>query len=151
MTITINPTRIIDEVRRKAHFEVQPIPDEEARFDARAGLEKMDDLEQSLLVADLRLQEIMMRFLIHDETIEVEDTPGLPQSFRYKLVFGERRMKGKLPALTGAMHDFLVNETLSKHFGMVTQTQLADRHTEQAELCAKRITELLFTKNPPIV
>jgi len=151
MFITINPTRIIDEVRRKAHFEVQPIPDAEARFDARAGLEKMDDLEQSLLVAELDLQAVMGRFLVHDWTEEVEDLPGLPQSFAYELVFGERRMKGKLPALAGAMHDFLVNKTLEKHFNMVTQTQLADRHADLAEKCANSITVLLYTKNPPIV
>ena len=151
MVITLYPNPIIDEVRRKAYFEVQPVQEPEARHDARAGEEKMPELEQALLVADSQLQSLIMRWLVHDETVETEDTGGLPSTFRYEFVFTERRMKGKLPALTGQMHDYLVNETLSKHFTNVTQAQLADRHAALAEGCAKRINDLLYTKNPPIV
>ena len=151
MIITLHTQRILDEVRRKVYFEVKPIQEPEARHDARVDEEKSYELGRSLLDSDAALQSLVMRFIRHDETVETCDAPNIPEMFTYEFAFTERRMKGKLPALTETMHDYLVNETLARHFNTVTQTQLSDRHAALAEVCAKRITEMLFTKNPPIV
>ena len=151
MEINLNTNKIVDEVRRRAYFEVESIKEPEARNDARAGLDKMAEIEQSLVVAASELQDMTNRFLLLDATFYTDNTGSTPQSLMYVFQAGERRMAGKLPALTAAIHDFLVDTMLSKHFTTVSQVDISDRHKKLAAERFAQIERLLYTKNPPIV
>ena len=115
MTINITSESVISEMRQKSHFEVQNIQDAKVRDDARAGLEKMDELGRCVSVADAQLRSLITRYLqtVAQDTINVGIT--VPTTLSYVLALSERRDANKSVELPQMMRGYLVCAALSKY------------------------------------
>lgn len=151
MTINITSASVISEMRQKSHFEVQYIQDAKARDDARAGLEKMDELGRCLVVADSQLRSLVTRYLqtVSSETISAGIS--VPETLSYVLSMSERRSANKSAQLPQLFRDYLVEAALSKYYATVSVADLASKRGNAAAAIATEILRLLFFKNPPVL
>lgn len=151
MTINIDTAPIVLEVRQKSHLNVQDIPDAQARYNGRAGLEKMPEITNCILDAFAQLTRRCTRFLDEVITAEGDDSRVLPQTYTYVFAFAERRAINKLEPMTGVMHDFVVAYALSKWYSTTNKTDLSNQYSLQAIDYGNQLDELLYHKQAPRV
>jgi len=151
MTITIYTEPIILEVRQRSHLSVQDIKDAEARDNARAGLDKMDEIERCIIDAFGQLSRHCGRFLERDYTLEADNMSGIPNAYAYEFSMSARRAANKAEALEEAMHGFVVQAALARFYTTVSNVDRAGTHTALAADYANQLNELLYTKQPPLV
>ncbi len=149
MTITINTEPILLEIRQKSHLEVQDIQDPEARDNARAGLDKMDEIRRCLEDGISQVRRRCLRFLRNEYAHWADDTRAVPESYVFDFSMSERRSLGKAQPLTDAMHDLAVQYALSKFYATVNQKELSNKHSVMALEAGRQIDELLYEKLPP--
>lgn len=151
MTIELFTAPIIQEFRQKSHLEVQDIQDPEARDNARAGVEKMDEIERCVLEGIAAVRKRCLRFLVEDYEHWADDTRSIADSYVFDLSLSERRAIGKAQPVTDAMHTLVVQYALSKFYATVNQGELSNRHSILALDAGKELEDLLYTKQPPRV
>ena len=151
MTITLHTDPILLEVRQKSHLGVQDIQDPEARDNARAGLDKIDEITRCIRDGFGQLQRRIARFLARDYTVEADNISRMPAAYVYEFRVSERRAVNKAEALEDAMKNFVVQLSLAKFCATVNQTERSNQHSIQALDYGNQIDELLYTKLPPRV
>ena len=151
MTVTIKTEPIIYEVRQKSHLGVQDIKDPEARDNARAGLDKMDEIRRCIYDGFAQLQRRCGRFLARDYEVEADNVSGMPAAYIYDFTVSERRGVNKVEALEEAMHGFVVQYALAKFCATVNQREFSNAYSLSAIDYGNQIEELLYTKLPPRV
>lgn len=151
MTITIHTEPIFLEVRQKSHLGVQDIKDPEARDNARAGLDKMDEITRCVYDAFGQLSRRCARFLDRDYAVEADNISRIPVAYAYEFRISERRAVNKAVALEEAMHGFVVQVALARFCATVNQTERSNQHSLAALDYGNQIDELLYTKLPPRV
>lgn len=149
MTIELFTEPILLEIRQKSHLEVQDITDPEKRDNARAGLDKYDEVQRCFNEGIAQVRRRIIRFLADDYEHWKDDTLNIPQSHIFELTLSERRGLGKAEPLTSAMHDLTVQYALAKFYASVNQTELSNRHSVLAMEAGNTIDELLYYKQPP--
>ena len=149
MKVSIYTGPIFDEVRQKSHLEVQDIKDVEARDNARAGLDKSEEINRCIRSGFAQVERLCLRFLAESFAQETDDAGGLPQYYSYDFEMSLRRASGKSEPLASAMHDFVVQQALAAFYTTVGQAELSARHSAWAQEHARQIEELLYTKQPP--
>lgn len=149
MDIIINTAPIILEVRQKSHLNVQDIDNPEARDNARAGLEKIDEIHHCVHDGFAQLQRRCARFLRRTVVPAYDNQEVMPESYTFSLVLAERRGANKAEPLTAAMHAFVVQYALSKFYSTVSQSEQSNKYSLQAVDTGNQIDELLYTKLPP--
>ena len=102
MTITIHTDPIFLEVRQKSHLSVQDIKDPEARDNARAGLDKIDEITRCIYDGFGQLKRRVSRFLDRDYTVEADNISRIPSAYVYEFRISERRAVNKAEALEEA-------------------------------------------------
>ena len=151
MTINITSASLISEIRQKSHFEVQYIQDAKARDDARAGLEKSDEIGRCVVVADAQLRALISRYLqtVSSETISAGIS--VPETLTYVLSMSERRSANKSAQLPQLFRDYLVNAALAKYYATVSVADLASKRANETAAQGVEILRVLFFKNPPVL
>ena len=149
MKITLQIDPILLEVRQKSHLNVQDIKDPEARDNARAGLDKIEEITRCVYDGFAQLQRRCGRFLTREYTIEADNVSRMPGAYVYEFSVSERRGANKAEALEEAMHGFVVQYALAKFCATVNQTERSNSHSVAALDYGKQIEELLYTKLPP--
>lgn len=151
MKITLYTAPIFTEVRRKSHLEVQNIKDVEERDNARAGIEKSDEIYRCLDEAFGQIARICGRFLTASYWSEVDDLGDVPETYSFEFEFSERRGVSKSEPLTKALHAYAVQYTLARFSASVGQQDASAKHEWAVGESARQIEELLYTKQPPIL
>ena len=151
MTINITTSSLVSEVRQTSHFETKYIQDLELRDNARAGLEKADELNRCISVADAQLRALLTRYLqtVTQDTVSAGIT--VPATLSYVLGLSERRDANKCEQLPQLMRDYLVCAALSKYYATVSVTDLASKRGNEAAALGAEIIRILFFKNPPVL
>lgn len=151
MTITIQTAPVILSVRQKSHLGVQDIQDPVARDNARAGMDKIDEITRCIREGFGQLQRRVSRFLARDYTVEADNISRMPAAYVYEFRVSDRRGANKAEALEEAMTNFVVQLALAKFCATVNQTERSNQHSLQALDYGNQIDELLYTKLPPRV
>lgn len=151
MIITLYTNTILAEVRQKSHLEVQDIADAEARDNARAGVEKTDEINRCILYGIKQVSRRLIRFLHEGITMSTDNTGTLEASYAFALDFAERRAINKAEPLEDAMHNFVVQRALEKFCISVNQLERAKKHAVEAEEYGDQIDEMMYHKQPPRV
>jgi len=151
MNITLHTDTIFNEVRQKSHLGVQDIKDPEARDNARAGVEKTEEINRCIMDGFGQLKRRVSRFLDRDYTVEADNISRLPAAYVYEFRISERRAVNKAEALEEAMHNFVVQLALARFCATVNQTERSNKHSLAALDYGNQIEELLYTKMPPRV
>lgn len=152
MTVTIYTQPIFDEVMQKSHLGVQNIPDPEARYNVRAGLDKEDEIVRCILEGIAQVEHRCARFLYETITSAVDNIGNpLPESYEFNFDLSERRAANKAEPLTAAMHNFIVQYALAKFNSTVNQMDVSNKYSLQAIETGNNIENLLYSKQPPRV
>lgn len=151
MIITLQIDPIIFEVRQKSHLGVQDIKDPEARDNARAGLDKLEEIRRCVYDGFGQIQRRCGRFLVRDYAVEADNISQMPAAYCFEFSISERRAVNKAEALEDAMHNFVVQYALAKFCATVNQTERSNNHSIAALEYGNQIEELLYTKLPPRV
>lgn len=149
MTITIYTPPILAEVRQRSHMEVQDIKDPEARDNARAGLDKMDELTRDLREAFGQVLHRCERFLVRNFTFAADNISGIPEAYMFEFRVSERRFANKADALMEAINGFVVSHILTRFYITVGHADFAQRHQAEEQEFLAQIDEILYTKLPP--
>lgn len=151
MIIELFKTDILEDIRKKSYYEVQAIPDIDARYKTEAGTEKMDEIRRDMEDGFMQLNRRCSRFLNNTYTAFADNILPESESYVYDFKISERRATGKAEPLTAAMHSLVVEYALSKFYSVVGSADLSSKHSLQAIDAANMIDELLYTKQPPIL
>ena len=157
MTIEIFTNPIWLEIRQKSHLEVQDIPDPVAKDNARAGLDKEDEIRRCMDDGFAQVYRRCVRFLkdqyatFTDDAAYGDKSNAKPVSHVYIFDFSERRGFNKAEPLTAAIHELVVQYALSEFYSTVNQGELSKKHSLQAATAADMIDEMLYYKKPPRV
>lgn len=149
MIVTLSTAPIMLEIRQKSHLEVQDIKDVEARDNARAGLDKEDEIKRCMTEGFAQVSKRCYRFVKEEYVETASDTIPSSSSYVYDLVLSERRWKNRAEPLVRAMHDLVVQYALAKFYSTVNQRELSNTHSLLALEAGNTIEELLYTKMPP--
>lgn len=153
MRIELFTEPILLDIRQKSHLEVQDIKDPEARDNARAGLDKKDEIVRCMNEGFSQVTRRCMRFL-EDNYTTVSNNANLltpPTSYVYDFVFSERRGLNKADTLRDTMSTLVVQYALSRFYVSVNQGELSNRHSLLAVEAGNTLEQLLYTKQPPRV
>lgn len=153
MKIVLYTDPIFREVRQKSHLGVADIKDPESRDNARAGVEKTDELVRCVYEGFAQLQRRCLRFLEEVISGEVDDAVEFPLPEKYTFVFNiaERRAIGKAEPLAAEMHAFVVQYALAKFNSTVNLIDQSNKYSLAAIDTGNKIDELLYHKQPPRV
>lgn len=151
MIIELHTAPILQEIRQKSHLEVQDIKDSELRDNARAGLDKIDEIERCMMDGFAQVSRRCWRFLADDYTVHADDAKGESDVYVYDFLLSERRGANKTEPLTNAMHSLVVQYALAKFYATVNQAELSNKHSLLAIEAGNTIEELLYNKKPPRV
>lgn len=133
----------------KSHQEVSVIDDNEARYRAEAGSEKLEDITRCLGEGLGAVRHRCVRFLKEEITERSDNLSNLPEKVSFDLALSERRAIGKNEPLTKAMHSLVVEYALAKFYSDVSQMELSNKHSALAINAGNEIDDLLYTKLPP--
>lgn len=151
MTIELYTTPILNEIRQKSHLEVQDIQDPAQRYNARAGLDKEEEIYRCFLEGMAQARHKCLRFLREQYVESTDDAPVYSDSSVFEFAFSERRALNKAEPLTAALHALVVQYALAKFYSTVNQVELSNKHSLLAVEAGNKIDELLYTKQPPRV
>lgn len=149
MTIELDIETMIKTLRKNSHDEVQVIQDVEARDNARAGLDKIDEIRQCVKDGIAQVSRRCWRWLADDRINYAGNTDDMPQTVAFELRLSERRGTNKAEPLTAAMQSLVIEYAMSKFYAIVSQQELSNKHSLAAVEAGNTIDELLFTKKPP--
>lgn len=149
MTITYTKTNLIAILRQKSHLEVQDIPDPAMRDNARAGLDKTDEIVRCVADGVGQVKRHCWRWLDDDY-----DTPNNQGSMSFDTItftfdLSERRRLNKGQPLEAAIRSLIIEYALAKFYSTVNQGELSKKHSLAAIDAGNEIDELLYTKKPP--
>jgi hypothetical protein len=151
MTITFTTANIQASLRQISHLEVQDIPDAEARDNARAGLDKIDEVNRCLAHGFAQVRRRCWRFLADDDTNSKTRVYIIPGNTVFNLNLSERRMLDKAEAISSAMEKLAIDYALSMFYSSVNQPELSKKHSLAAVDAGTELDELLYAKKPPRV
>lgn len=151
MTITFTAAELQKVMRQMSHLEVQDIKDVEARDNARAGLDKIEEVNRCLAHGFAQVRRKCWRWLNDDDTSTKGRVYIRPGDTEYNLNLSERRGLDKAEALASAMERLILEYALSEFYSTVNQVELSKKHSLLALDAGNELDELLYTKKPPRV
>lgn len=151
MTIELYTTPILNEIRQKSHLEVQDIQDPAQRYNARAGLDKEEEIYRCFIEGMAQARHKCLRFLREQYVESADDAPVYADSTVFEFAFSERRALNKAEPLTSALHSLVVQYALAKFYSTVNQVELSNKHSLLAVEAGNKIDDLLYSKQPPRV
>lgn len=137
-------------MRQMSHLEVQDIKDVEARDNARAGLDKAQEVNRCLAHGFAQVRRRCWRFLSDEMTYEKGRVTASGDE-EYVLNLSERRGLDKAEALSSAMEKLILEYALSMFYSTVNQTDMSNKHSLRAIDAGNELEELLYAKKPPRV
>ena len=151
MTIYLNVSELLFDIRNKSHEECANIADVEARYRAEAGHHKDDELLRSMTEVTSRLAKLVRRYLNSFFQNGAENNVNIPEAYVYDLDFSPRRSAGKAQPLADLMHSYVVHYTLAKFYATVSQGDLSNVHSMLAQDAGNEIEALIYDKKPPML
>jgi len=151
MTIELNIETMLLALRQKSHLEVQDIADVVARDNARAGLDKIDEINRNIKDGIAQVSRRCWRFLKDDRAMVAVNTDDMPQTVAFDLRLSERRGTNKAEPLAAAMQSLIIEYALAEFYVTVNHSELSKVHSLAAMDAGNMIEELLYTKKPPRV
>ena len=159
MDVTLYTANLIDDIRNKSHYEVAGIQDEDARYRAEAGTEKLAEIKRCIQEAIGRLTHRVAPYLNESYCLDMTDELDVPtdsatatqhtSGYTFEFDMSERRADGKKEPLRNAMHSFVVHYALSFFYSSVSQMELSNKHGMAAIEVGNHLDEIIYTKQAP--
>lgn len=155
ITIKLQSTELLFDIRNKSHQECEAIADIDARYRTEAGSEKTDEVRRCLTEAVSRLDKSLHRWLVKSYAEKTRyDDADIPSedyelSYVYDFAWTPRQGEGKDKMLADLMHDYVVSATLAKFYAIVSAQDLSNMHSTLALEAGNNIIEMLALKSAP--
>lgn len=153
MTVTIQTSELLFDIRNKSHLEVASIENLDRRYAAEAGTEKTEEILRCIIEAEARIRLMCERFLEKvTEGEAISDLPSIvPESYTYQFVSNARRQDCRAEITANTIHSAIVNLALSTFYVSVSQMEMAKTHDALATSRVQLLEKMLFEKLPPVL
>ena len=152
ITITIQRSSVLADMKVKNHHEAALIPDSKERYLVEAGTEKLPELHQCITDAFSDASAIVRPFIkssIESETATGNDTYASTGDLSVVLYLTWRKADGLSVPLTAALHKYIVNDALAKFYKAVAHPALTQAREAEIQKDQSTIENLLRRRGNP--
>ena len=150
-TITIKRGELLYDIYNRSHEEAKLITDAEARYRAEAREDKAEMLNRLITESTTELRALLQRILQEDYNRTEDNVPDTTEDITLNLSMSARRIDNKLEPLAEKSHAYIVNTTLARYYSLVGQGNLSNLHAAEMQADAATLTQLVYSKMPPII
>lgn len=150
-TITIKREELLYDIYNRSHEEAKLITDAEARYRTEAREDKAEMLNRLITESANELRVILQRILQEDYSKSEDNVPDTAEDITLNLSMSARRIDNKLKPLAEKSHAYIVNTTLARYYSLVGQGDLSNLHAAEMQADAATLTQLVYSKMPPII
>lgn len=157
MTITIYSKDILFDVDAETHRFARSLDQKNAELVDNMASDSAEGFDKQVLIryanlADAEVRKVMWKFLKKAATPATTGNDTLDTSitsYVYALSVSDRRLTNKLPALTQAIHGYLVNSILTNFFIALHQDGGAKNYLAKTQQSQLDIEELIYKRDKP--
>ena len=150
-TITIKRSELLYDIYNRSHEEAKLITDAGARYRAEAREDKAEMLNRLITESTTELRALLQRILQEDYNRTEDNVPDIKDDIILNLSMSARRIDNKLKPLAEKSHAYIVNTTLARYYSLVGQGNLSNLHAAEMQADAATLTQLVYSKMPPII
>lgn len=152
-TITIKRSELLYDIYNRSHEEAKLITDAEARYRTEAREDKAEMLNRLITESTTELRALLQRILQEDYNRTEDNVPDIDTEgdITLNLSMSARRIDNKLKPLAEKSHAYIVNTTLARYYSLVGQGDLSNLHAAEMQADAATLTQLVYSKMPPII
>lgn len=155
MTITINKSDLVFDIKNKSHLEVASIENIDQRYIAEAASDKEDEITRCIMDAVAKVRYMCGRFLEQDadstSSESISSSLSSDSSFSFSFTENARRYSNRKQEIASTMHSAIVSMALSKFYISVSQPGLAQSHDVVAANAVALLEKMLCEKLPPVL
>lgn len=152
ITITIQRSSVLADMKVKNHHEAALIPDSKERYLVEAGTEKLPELHQCITDAFSDASAIVRPFIkssTESATATGNDTYASAGDLSVVLYLTWRKADGLSVPLTAAIHKYIVNDALAKFYKAVAHPALTQAREAEMQKDLSTIENLLHRRGNP--
>ena len=152
ITITIQRSSVLADMKVKNHHEAALIPDTRERYLVEAGTEKVQELHQCITDAFADASAIVRPFIkssTESETATGNDTYASTGDLSVVLYLTWRKADGLAVPLTAALHEYIVDDALAKFYKAVAHPTLSQAREADMKNDQSTIESLLHRRGNP--
>jgi len=153
ITITIQRSSVLADMKVKNHHEAALIPDSKERYLVEAGTEKLLELHQCITDAFSDASAIVRPFIksvTPSATETGNDTFASTGDLSLVLSVTSRKANGLTVPLTAALHKYIVNDAMAKFYKAVAHPTLSQARETDMQKDLSTIEALLYRRENPI-
>ena len=152
ITITIQRSSVLADMKVKNHHEAALIPDTKERYLVEAGTEKLPELHQCITDAFSDASAVVRPFIASGSPSSTEtgnDTYASTGDLSVVLSVTSRKADGLTVPLTAALHKYIVSDALAKFYKAVAHPALAQARETEAQKDQSTIESMLHRRGNP--
>ena len=152
ITITIQRSSVLADMKVKNHHEAALIPDSKERYLVEAGTEKLPELHQCITDAFSDASALVRPFITPITPFASEtgnDTYASTGDLSVSLSVTSRKADGLAVPLTAALHKYIVDDALAKFYKAVAHPALAQAREADMKNDQSTIESLLHRRGNP--
>lgn len=149
ITVTINRTSVLADIRVKNQTEVAGIVDDKQRYLAEAGTEKTENLQQCITNAALEISASLRQFLTGYSASTSANDNYSAGTIIFTFCLTSRKSAGFAENMANAIHEYMVDSAMTKFYTDVSQDGLAAVHLNRLPQSLAVIETLCYRKQPP--
>jgi len=153
ITITIQRSSVLSDMKVKNSHEAALIPDAKERYLVEAGTEKLPELHQSITDAFADAEAAVRPFIqavSPSATVSGNDSYSSTGNLSVVLELPSRKANGLTVPLTAALHGYIVDDALAKFYKSVAHTALAQAREAEAARDLATIEGLIYRRTNPV-
>ena len=148
VTITINRSNVLADMKVKSHAEVALIADPKERYLAELGTEKEQEAQQCITDAATEVRSVLRQSLLETASSSATD-PYDTGAITYPLSVTARKAPGLADALAKAIHAYIVDSALDKFYTSVSRADFAERHRARTASALTVISNIIYHRANP--
>lgn len=153
ITITIQRSSVLADMKVKNHHEAALIPDPKERYLVEAGTEKLPELHQCITDAFSDASALVRPFIASSApsiSDSGNDSYASTGDLSVVLSVTSRKANGLTTPLTAALHKYIVTDALAKFYKAVAHPALTQAREAELQKDLSTIESLLYRRDNPV-
>ena len=152
ITITIQRSSVLSDIKVKNHHEAALIPDSKERYLVEAGTEKVQELHQCITDAFADASALMRAETIGTTSAQSEtenDDYTSTGDLSFVMNFSDRKAPGLKTPLASALHKYVVDNALARYYKAVSHMALSQARESELAKDISTIENLIYHRSNP--
>ena len=151
MTVTINTSFLVSDIKSKSFMNTERIKDPDDRYAVRAAEENEAEVWQALQESWRSLMTLCRPFLASTSDTAGNDTLSISSTNKtLQFDLSERRTSNIGDSLAQAIHSYLSNGTLRRFYTSAAMADLMGMYAQGETAARDEIVILLYKKSEPV-